>query len=187
MMAGIPAIMNVPLSLATKILVTGPPGCGKTTLVRRVLDQLGDLRVAGFYTQELRDRGRRTGFEAIGLQGSRAILAHVDFRSSHRVGRYGVDVVSLEQFIRAELSARAADRDVWVIDEIGKMECLSKLFVSSARQILTSLRPVLATVAARGDGFISEAKHLPGVELIDVSPINRDQLPDMIVERLARP
>ena len=179
--------MNAPLSLATKILVTGPPGCGKTTLVRRVLDQLGGLRVAGFYTQELRDRGRRTGFEAIGLQGSRAVLSHVDFQSRHRVGRYGVDVAGFERLIRRELSEQATDRDVWVIDEIGKMECLSKLFVSSARQVLTSLQPVLATVADRGDGFISEAKHLQGVELIDVSPTNRDQLPDMIVERLARP
>ncbi len=178
--------MNVPLSLAAKILVTGPPGCGKTTLVRRVLDQLAGLRVAGFYTQELRDRGRRIGFEAIGLRGSRAVLSHVDFPSCHRVGRYGVDVAGFEQLIRAELSGQAADPDVWVIDEIGRMECLSKLFVSSTRQIFTSLGPVLATVAAKGDGFISEAKHLQGVALISVLPTNRDQLPAIIVERLVR-
>ena len=92
----------------------------------------------------------------------------------------------LHQLIRAELSEQVADPDVWVIDEIGRMECLSKLFVSSTRQIFTSLGPVLATVAAKGDGFISEAKHLQGVALISVLPTNRDQLPAIIVERLVR-
>jgi nucleoside-triphosphatase THEP1 len=36
------------------ILLTGPPGCGKTTVVRHVADQLTDLRLAGFYTREIR-------------------------------------------------------------------------------------------------------------------------------------
>jgi nucleoside-triphosphatase len=46
-------------------LLTGPPGCGKTTVIRRLVEQLGDLRQAGFYTQEIRERGQRVGFEAI--------------------------------------------------------------------------------------------------------------------------
>ena len=50
------------------ILLTGLPGCGKTTLVRRVIEPLTDLRLAGFYTGEPRGTdGRRVGFEAIGL------------------------------------------------------------------------------------------------------------------------
>ncbi|MHC4350036.1 MAG: nucleoside-triphosphatase [Planctomycetota bacterium] len=35
---------------AANVLLTGKPGCGKTTLVRRVLEHLGGRRLAGFYT-----------------------------------------------------------------------------------------------------------------------------------------
>lgn len=39
---------------ARHILLAGPPGCGKTTVVQKVVDRLGDLRLAGFYTREIR-------------------------------------------------------------------------------------------------------------------------------------
>ena len=79
------------------VLLTGPPGCGKTTALRRLIERLADLRLAGFYTQEVRERGQRVGFEAIGVStGQHAILAHVRSRSRHRVGRYGVEPERLE-------------------------------------------------------------------------------------------
>jgi len=39
------------------ILLTGKPGCGKTTLIRRVLERLTEIDSGGFYTQEIR-KGR---------------------------------------------------------------------------------------------------------------------------------
>jgi nucleoside-triphosphatase THEP1 len=52
---------------ARNLLLTGLPGCGKTTAVRRLVERLADLRLAGFYTQELCEAGSRVGFEAVGL------------------------------------------------------------------------------------------------------------------------
>jgi len=49
------------------LLLTGHPGCGKTTVLERALEHLGDLRLAGFVTLELREHGQRVGFEAVGL------------------------------------------------------------------------------------------------------------------------
>ncbi|MBU4398537.1 MAG: nucleoside-triphosphatase, partial [Planctomycetes bacterium] len=46
------------------LLLTGPPGCGKTTVVRRVIERLCDHRLAGFYTKEIRQQGSRVGFLA---------------------------------------------------------------------------------------------------------------------------
>ncbi len=77
------------------VLVTGPPGCGKTTLMRRAVAELG-VPAAGFYTEEIRAAGRREGFALVTLDGRRATLASVRIRGPHRVSRYGVDVQALE-------------------------------------------------------------------------------------------
>lgn len=74
---------SAPVSLTglKNLLLTGPPGCGKTTVLERVAEQVRELRLAGFVTRELREQGQRVGFEAIGLGGHRVVLAHVRFRS----------------------------------------------------------------------------------------------------------
>jgi nucleoside-triphosphatase len=165
-----------------RILVTGPPGSGKTTLVLRVLDLLHGRRLAGLYTEELRAGTGRTGFRVITLDGRTAHLATAGGRGGPRVGRYSVHVAALEAVCDA-LEPRPGT-DVLVVDEIGKMECLSPEFVRVARGALSGAVPVLGTVALAGGGLISEAKRLPGVELITLSREDRDRLPAEIAARL---
>ena len=44
-----------------KVILTGLPGCGKTTAVMRILENLEDINTAGFYTKEIHHKGRRLG------------------------------------------------------------------------------------------------------------------------------
>jgi len=166
----------MPHATIKNVLLTGPPGCGKTTVIRRVVERIGERRLAGFYTQEIRQHGQRVGFEAIGLNGQTTTLAHVDFRSPHRVGRYGVDLGGFEAIVQAELAKPADCVDVFVIDEIGKMECLSCVFVEAVTRVLDSPVPILATVAAKGGGFIAAVRGRPDVEVMTVCTDNRDKL-----------
>jgi nucleoside-triphosphatase THEP1 len=78
--------------VARILLLTGAPGVGKTTLMRRLIAALEKRRIGGFTTQEMRGGGQRVGFRIVPQRGSERIMAHVDRHGSPRVGRYGVDV-----------------------------------------------------------------------------------------------
>jgi nucleoside-triphosphatase len=165
------------------VLLTGPPGCGKTTVIRRLIERLGDLRLASFYTQEIRERGQRVGFEAVSLSGRRALLAHVQSRSRHRVGRYGVEPERLEPLVQELAEIGAAD--VYLIDEVGKMELLCPAFVEIVPRLLDGEIPVVLTVAQKGQGLIAQVKARADVRLVTVADQNRDGLPEEL-ERWVR-
>jgi nucleoside-triphosphatase len=157
------------------ILITGLPGSGKTTLVRRVAEELKPFQPAGFFTSEIRVGNIRKGFELRGLDGKKGMLAHVDIPSHYRVGKYGVDVKGFEVFLQA-VPLLAASTGLILIDEIGKMECFSVLFKDLVRRILDSDKVVLATIALKGDGFIERIKGREDVHLIELTENRRDRL-----------
>ena len=164
-----------------KLLLTGPSGCGKTTLVRKVIQQL-EKPAAGFFTEEVRgSTGQRIGFDVVLLDGRRGPLARVGIKGP-RVGKYGVDLLFLEE---VALAAMEPEPDTLiVIDEIGKMECFSRPFVETVKSLLFSPRALLGTVALGGSSFIREVRNSPGVELIEVTPQNREGLVGEIVGKL---
>ena len=71
-----------------------------------------------------------------------------------------------------------------VIDEIGKMECFSRRFVTAVENALGGSSTVLGTVARGGSPFIREVRSWPGVELIEVTLQNREDLVEEIIEKL---
>lgn len=164
------------------ILLLGRPGVGKTTVIVRLVELLPHLQLTGFYTEEIREAGQRRGFRAVTLSGKTAMLAQVSCRSRVRVGRYGVDLTAFEELVLPELAHPA---DLMLIDEIGKMECFSPAFISAVRNLLNDFRPLVATIAQRGAGFITEAKTRPDVEILQVTRDNRDELPQRLARRFA--
>jgi nucleoside-triphosphatase len=137
-------------------------------------------------TSEIRSpRGERLGFRIETLDGRSARLAGVGLRSAHRVGRYGVDVGALDAV--AVPSLALDDHALYLIDEIGKMECLSAAFVAAVARLFAADRPVVATVAEHGTGFIDAVKRHQRAELWQVTRANRDALPARVVSRLEEP
>jgi nucleoside-triphosphatase len=164
----------------TNFLITGRPGVGKTTLIRKIAADLSSFQLCGFFTDEIRERGVRTGFELVTLDGRKRLLSHAHAESSFRVGKYRVDIAGFEELLDSiDFLNRATQ--VIVIDEIGKMECLSDRFKGLLKRLLESEKPVIATIALKGGGIVAEAKARPDTVLFEVTSSNRDSLPREIL------
>ena len=163
------------------ILITGLPGVGKTTLVKKLVEKVQDLHPVGFYTLEIREKGHRQGFELISLDGKRGALSHVNFKSAHRVGRYKVDVRRFEDFL-ASISFRDPFVRLIIIDEIGKMECFSEKFQRLLIELLDSEKWVIATIAFQGTGLINEVKQRDDVKIYEITEKNRDSVASLILD-----
>jgi nucleoside-triphosphatase len=156
------------------VLLTGSPGCGKTTLIEKIASRI-ETPVAGFLTREIREAGSRVGFSIETFDGRKGLLALVGEEGHHRVGRYGVRIETLEAVAVPSLSVNSRNTLV-VIDEIGKMECLSSAFRRAVLDLLDSRSVVLASIAKRGDAFMEGIKSRADVTLHEVTIANRDGL-----------
>jgi len=165
------------------LLITGLPGVGKTTLIRRLYEALKDFHPIGFYTAEIREEGVRKGFELVTLEGKRGVLSHVDIKSRYRVGRYKVDVSGFEDFLGG-ISFFDPSSNMMMVDEIGKMECLSDKFEKILKKILDSEKWVIATIALKGSGLIAGVKQRQDIKLFEMTQNNRDVLFSEILEEI---
>lgn len=165
-------------------LLTGEPGCGKTTIIKEVLNKL-NKSAGGFYTEEVRTKGLRQGFKIITLDGKSAILAHTDVRSPYSVSKYGVDIESMDKVAVSTLSEAIRSKDVVVIDEIGKMELFSTSFKDTVLQALESEKKVLGTIMLASHPWADKIKKRPEVEIIKVTRFNRNELVNKVLEWLA--
>jgi len=166
-----------------KVLLTGRPGCGKTTLIKRIVNKL-PRGAGGFYTEEIRDGGTRAGFKIVTLDGEGAVFAHVDFKTRSRVGKYGLDLSALEKIGVGAVRQAIRARRLVVIDEIGPMEIRSPIFREAVNEALNSEVPVLATIFARPLPFTDAIKSRPDVTLIEVRPNNRERLASELSDRI---
>jgi nucleoside-triphosphatase len=170
-------------SARVRLFLTGVPGVGKTTLIRAVAKQLDGITCAGFYTEETRKGGERTGFRIVTLDGREGILATLG-RQKPTVGKYSVHVEEFEKLVLPELDPAKTPADLYVIDEIGKMELLSRQFRKAIIELLAQSTNLLATISKKGDGFVDQIKRRRDLEVIEVTQKNRDDLPEELARKI---
>lgn len=169
--------------MGNTILLTGYPGCGKTTIVKKIINVYSG-KMGGFYTQEMREGGLRTGFRMTTLHGQVGILAHVNFKSSKRVGKYGVDLEMLDDIGVRSIYEALENHALVIIDEIGPMEIASTKFRNAVKDVLRSDCTLLGTIVKRSIPFTEEIKASCS-NIMEVGLHNREYLADDILVSLS--
>ena len=161
------------------ILVTGPPGIGKTSILLRTVKELKqNYTVGGMVCHEVREGGLRVGFEVMDLSTEqRGWLAHVNQITGPSIGRYHVNLIDLDVVGAGSIIDAIHNADVLVIDEIGPMELLSSAFSKALLQAVQSSKPLLGTIHYRFNNIIiKRIKVREDTEIINVTRENRSTL-----------
>ncbi|KAH8258776.1 hypothetical protein KR038_008605, partial [Drosophila bunnanda] len=173
-------------------------GVGKTTLVRKIHTKLSekDHFVQGFYTEEVREsgNGQRIGFDVVALTGKRGVLARstspeeTDKRRP-KVGKYSVFVQDFEHIALPQLDIKdeATKPGLLVIDEVGKMEMLSKQFQSTIDDLLQKQQiPLMVTIPEKSSLKLERLRKSPKSMLFQVTKANRDSLAEKITDLITK-
>jgi len=166
------------------ILLTGPPRIGKTTLIMRVIEKIKNREVGGFYTEEIREKGIRKGFKILTLDGNEGILSHVNYKGRFRVGKYSVNLIDLEE-IGVKSILDSLEKDIIVIDEVGKMELFSEKFKAVVLRAMDTGK-VLGTIKLGRDEFTERIRMRKDTEITGVTFQNRDTLVNRLVEEILK-
>ena len=160
--------------------MTGKPGIGKTSLALNVAQSVKEsgYKIGGMVSREVRENGIRIGFEIEDLKtGEKGWLAHKKLIRGPRLGRYFVNLGDLENIGVRAISDALDDQgiDLVVIDEIGPMELLSKVFIDVILKALDLNKPVLGTIHYKANHFlIDKIKLSKKSEIILITTENRN-------------
>jgi len=162
-----------------KILLTGPRGVGKSTVIAHVLERTG-VRYGGFRTERAPD-GMVWLYDL--LSGDRAPVGRYDPQAGRmRPLPVGFETLGVRALQRALQGKRV---ELLVLDELGWLEgeadCLR--FRAAVRAAFRSTKPLLGVLRAGQERLWREVLS-PRVELIEVTQANRERLAAALSARL---
>lgn len=172
-----------------RVFLTGDPGSGKTTAVRRVCEILASrgMKPGGMISGEIREGGVRVGFKLEDLMTHETgTLAHINQREGPRVGKYGVNLADIQRVGGTAIRRSIKEADVIVVDEIGPMELNSMPFILAVEMALGSPKHFVGTIHKRASHYLVGAiKSNPAYKILEITRENREQIPMTILEGLS--
>lgn len=178
-----------------KLLLTGAPRTGKSTLLRRLAETYHGNAGGVIVAEVTGAGGRRCGFElqvVWSAPGARLqvlerveLAAAADRPGAPKVGRYAVNPGALALAVQA-LDGAMHEGGLVVIDEIGPLQALSPEFRDAVLRCLDGPCHLLGTLSAQSeDPFVMQVRARPGVRVLEVTRQNRFHLAEGLQAWLA--
>lgn len=176
-------------TLKRLLLITGPPGIGKTSVLRRSVKELKsrEYAVGGMICREVREGGVRVGFEIMDLStGTRGWLAHINQPTGPKVGKYRVNLTDLDVIGAASILDALQNSSILAVDEIGPMELSSTAFSNALVKAVESDKPLFGTIHYRlRNSLVNNIKEREDAEILKVTYDNRENLHKLIANRVS--
>jgi len=171
-----------------KIGLTGLPGAGKTDVVMRVAEMLkaDDITIGGMITEPVIEKGERKGFYVQDiLTGEKGVFAHENIESRRMVGKYGIDTSALDEIGVNAIRNALEKADIIAIEEVGRMEVESPVFVEVVREALDSDKPMIITLHKKSrNPLLQDIRRRDDIRILEVTIVNRNLLPYKVVSLL---
>lgn len=163
------------------ILISGEPRVGKTSLIKKIVKDLGEKHFNGFYTEEIKEGSERIGFQCTTLDGKVRKIADVKWKRN-KIGRYGVNIKSLEDITFCEdLNINL----ITIIDEIGPMQALSPKFLKRIENLFNDpSKFVFGTIYYADHSEINKIKQIYSPRIYFLTCNNRKIIEAQIKEDL---
>ena len=163
-------------------LIVGARGVGKSTLIRRVLEEL-NVSLCGFETKKEKNMEHP-------IYGDPVFIYEVGVpkqqTEENRIG-YCKDrhpLMGKEIFDRyaKKLKNLPSDKDMILLDEIGFMESCSPEFCEAILALLDGDRPIIAAVKNKEFPFLEAVRSHPNCRCFVINSENRDELVEQVLE-----
>jgi nucleoside-triphosphatase len=153
--------------MKTNLILTGPPGTGKSALLADAVERHDTLLWRGFTSLSIIENNKRVGWTIHGINSAHGTLAHIALESDVRMGRYGIDLELFASIVDGELDPHQS-ADAYVIDEIGLISAMYPPFDGLLNACLDSQTPVIAIAREKSTEVLASLGSRSDTEILIV-------------------